>query len=426
MTFFGRRALSRNTIRTVYAIQWFHALHFLAHLMSIIEKIFGDTSTISKQFEARWFFDLPLGSDDASNTDQAKSQPYKVRVHRMPFQRRTLSYWVGIQYGRRWNQTNQQHRRKQKNNCRYRQSENDLLPMVHSSKPESNKASLQTCPTTDLSGTSQKLDLLYDLWKHRVRNYNDAFLSTSRRNTRMYTKTTTTTTTTKTARSTTIQHDGEDSSPSSKGRHTHDDNSENGANPTQRLMRLKALDRQKINGSKKNSSTVDANSIQQVETEETSIKSVNVPNDGYQLSDKPKIHDSAPQQTVAVPVVAETGNSSANHDCHHQSNIVLDSELDEMDSLVDWRHEARPGHTEPLRSEMVDSNARVLFHFLFVHNQQACFLTDATPENYAGHRRCIFCYFDGASDVGLLMHCVTCHGQFLSFKAARDEEGTVS
>ena len=91
--------------------------------------------------------------------------PCKVRIHRMPFQRRTLSYWTGIRYGSRRVVRNKKH--------------------IHIGKRH-HQATTKTGTTTTTKTKHQKLDLLNTLWQHRVRNYNDAFLSSPRRNTRNY------------------------------------------------------------------------------------------------------------------------------------------------------------------------------------------------------------------------------------------------
>lgn len=73
----------------------------------------------------------------------------------MPFKRRNLSYWKGIRY----NKTKRNYRRKQQQKLDGKNTEKTKKP-----------------------------DLLYSLWKHRVRKYNDAFLKSPRRATRNFSK----------------------------------------------------------------------------------------------------------------------------------------------------------------------------------------------------------------------------------------------
>jgi len=80
----------------------------------------------------------------------------------------------------------------------------------------------------------------------------------------------------------------------------------------------------------------------------------------------------------------------------------------------------------PLARLMMERTS-VYFHFLYLekNNNNPCLWTDVNDLPLPGHRRCAFCYFNGTTDVGLLMHCQTCHGETLEFEAARTEDGTL-
>jgi hypothetical protein len=70
--------------------------------------------------------------------------------------------------------------------------------------------------------------------------------------------------------------------------------------------------------------------------------------------------------------------------------------------------------------------SQVFYHFLYMDDErQICVQTDTTQVAFPGYRRCIFCFFDGGSDAGLIIHCMSCHGDLLFFNAARSENGTV-
>jgi hypothetical protein len=100
------------------------------------------------------------------------------------------------------------------------------------------------------------------------------------------------------------------------------------------------------------------------------------------------------------------------------------SELDEesFNAVVTWSKQGDSNN----QGGLIDPQTKVLFHFSYFDAQeQLCFQTDTTPDNFVGHRRCLFCYFNGGSDTGLLMHCVTSHSEQLDFSAARSEDGTV-
>ena len=340
--------------------------------------------------------------------DDPVDPPYKVRVHRMPFQRRTLSYWTGIRYGSR------------SVRCSRRR--------IRHGKQQRHVADTTTTPTTTrATGTRtkhQKLDLLNVLWQHRVRNYNDAFLPSPRRNTRNYYAKANTPPVMKVLGSP-MSHSSPDSTAPAD-RHTSD-------RKKKKQQQQQTTPTRASHGceNKKGSS----NTKHYVEENKT-VSDSGAELGGPDLLSGTQIHgpniantsvdNTAPRSSVAAALVSESGNSTAleNSDHRHRNNSTPISEIEDMNDLLDWK-ERFPG-AEAQHRESVDFKARVLFHFLFVNeDQKPCFLTDATPENYAGHRRCIFCYFDGGSDAGLLMHCVTCHGQFLSFKAARSEDGTV-
>ena len=132
----------------------------------------------------------------------------------------------------------------------------------------------------------------------------------------------------------------------------------------------------------------------------------------------------SPKSPVELAVLVSEPDDSMGTNLHQYNNTTPISELDDMNNLLAW---TKQGSSDHHQGEFIDASAEMRFHFLYFNDQrQLCFQTDATPDSYIGNRRCVFCYFDGGSNAGLLMHCVTCHGHFLSFKAARNEDGTVS
>lgn len=392
------------------------------------DSIFGVTSTASKQFEARWFFDFPMenntsnsgsssvvGCDYDTTTNNHHDDdldydpidpPCKVRVHRMPFQRRTLSYWIGIRYGSR-------------RSARSRKYD------YHGKQQGHATANATTTATPTKTGTTrskhQKLDLLNTLWQHRVRNYNDAFLSSPRRNTRNYyakinTPPLPSSLSVKRAIRSPISDKKQQQQPKTP-------------TTTTTTTRASPGRETKKGSSSVSSSNMEENSIWFDSRDEWGPEQLNVTQNHLLVPDmaNTSVDKTPPRSPVAVALVSESGNATAleNSDHYrHQNNSTPVTEIEDTNDLLEWKK--RLPNAEARQRESTDSKARVLFHFLFLNDEQnPCFLTDATPEDYDGHRRCIFCYFDGGSDAGLLMHCVTCHGQFLSFKAARSEDGTL-
>lgn len=325
----------------------------------------------------------------------------------MPFQRRTLSYWVGIRYGaggrRRHNTRNSSSR----SDCGGTPRRQQLQKRLRQGKRR--HAATATTKTTTAT-TNQKTDLLSTLFKHRVRNFNDAFLSTPRRTTRNYAKTNTPPSISRPSPDVScINHrNGMDETQQNTPNHeSHSQEKRNGAT---------ALIQQNMGN----------NLCHAGSEEELGPEPPNVDKEQCLNTSNTMLDNTTTESCAEAALVSESGESMklTNGDIRQLHNLSPVSELEDMNYLLDWKDPILSA--EASHETSAESYARVLFHFLFYDDQLPCFLTDATPENYAGHRRCIFCYFDGGSDTGLLMHCVTCHGQFLSYKAARSEDGTVS
>jgi hypothetical protein len=397
---------------------------FLSPRLSFVTygiQIFGPASAISKQFEARWFFDA--GSAGAGENDM-DGEAFKMQVHKMPFQRRNLSYWVGIQYG-----TNSRSRRQRRRRRLQQQLQEQERQGRHHRRIGTTKRNLTNGMTTQSSMQSdgtKPIDLLYEIWKHRVRHYNDAFLESPRRSTRNYSK--------RSPRvndrmlmhvdpnpTTTI----EATTPPTK-----DNNNNHVKSLTKTLSAIRVLERKWTAG--KNDDK-DEKAGDTASTDETEII-VSADGKGNTQS-APPMQDQTPNGAIPnrtsaeSPVdlailVSETDDSMQHANLRQHNNTTPISELDDMNDLLAW---TKQGNADGHQNEFIDASADMRFHFLYYNDQrQLCFQTDATPDDYVGNRRCVFCYFDGGSNAGLLMHCVTCHGHYLSFKAARNEDGTVS
>jgi hypothetical protein len=359
--------------------------------MKITLQAFGASATIAKQFEARWFFDTQISSpsqfDDA---DENCIEAYQIPVHKMPFQRRNLSYWVGIQYG----------------SIMKRKKQQPMDPL----KVKRNESA---------TGGKPKLDLLNDVWKHRVRNYNDAFLSSPRRNTRNYAKKRGVESALSTRRNTTIN--GQEKQTSSVRRNIYDEKNSLPNNSSEKDKKQPKSSKQSksknSNGSKLDIIKVDQGQMEMtISTEKLSTKT------NQEVQD---VKGSCTMKTIDSSYVVS--DSDVLVDRVTLSTTTPRSVCTEnLTDLIYWEKPASE-NAESHAIESVNLNAKVYFHLLYVHKERdVCFQTDAGLENYPGQRRCIFCFFDGGTDVGLLMHCVTCHGNSLLFKAARNEDGTVS
>jgi hypothetical protein len=309
----------------------------------------------------------------------------------MPFQRRNLSYWVGVQYGSTLK--------------RKKQPLMDSLKVTH-----------------DESATSlePKLDLLSDVWKHRVRSYNDAFLSSPRRNTRNYAK-----------------KRGDDSALFQRRNNPINDQERLSSSARRSLYggQTSPSNPQPEKGKKqpkrsKRSISKDSNgtNLDIPETNEGKQTEMTISNDKLSMSINKEVLNIKDSNTLKT-----MDSSHVISDCDAIADRITLSTVtpisictENMRDLINWEKPASE-NTESHAIDSVNLNAKVFFHLLYVHQERdVCFQTDAGLENYPGQRRCIFCFFDGGTDVGLLMHCVTCHGNKLFFKAARNEDGTVS
>jgi len=293
--------------------------------------------------EARWFLD---GSNDG--------QVMKRSVHSMPFQRRNISYWRG-------SRNNVQHRRRR-----------------HRKIIEDNNALKRSY--------EKKLDLLYTVWKHRVRKYNDAFLKSPRRATRNFSKTI--------------------------------------SDPTSFIINIKARDE---------------------ENRRTPQSSFSIHNKNEQKDAKSIVHPS--KKDIFGTVSTGTTNNGSRPDNFATSSVFKDLEQASMNITLEkknanpkllsqnvcfnysaqrlenscglvWSQDGSP-------SSAVELKTRVVFHFLYLKKQTVCIQTDTTNDLPPAHRFCPFCFLDCGTDSGLTMHCVTCHGEQLSFQAARSEDGSL-
>jgi len=142
----------------------------------------------------------------------------------------------------------------------------------------------------------------------------------------------------------------------------------------------------------------------------------------------------ASPDTVANLVSEHDGSSLGSAHQKQQQHNTSELDEDNFRNVVTWSKQGGTHH----QGEQIDPHTKVLFHFSYFEQassrsssnasgatEQLCVQTDATPDNLVGHRRCIFCYFNGGSDAGLLMHCVTNHSEQLDFNAARSEDGTL-
>lgn len=282
----------------------------------------------------------------------------------MPFQRRNLSYCKGVQY-RKWRKSHKK--------------------PVASTKPKKPK------------------DLLFDLWKHRVRNYNDAFLSSPRRATRNYAKKTPAKEEKKVIVSNETEPKKLDMLEAKQNGAVTVAEAPKGAHGAPAVAKDKQVAEKKIQTAATDDAVMtESDDLSGKRSCPDSVANLMSEHDGSSLDSLGKQKRRAQQQTI--------------------------SELDEdsYNAVVTWS--SKQGDNQ---GGLIDPQTKVLFHFTYFEEQpnggaaQLCFQTDATPDNFVGHRRCIFCYFNGGTDTGLLMHCVTSHSDYLDFNAARSEDGTV-
>jgi transcription elongation GreA/GreB family factor len=289
-----------------------------------------------------------------------------------------------------------------------------------------------TTPTTIiLSDGNKPLDLLHEIWKHRVRNYNDAFLESPRRNTRNYSKR-------MPRMEDVLQVDPnhtiiEATTPRTNGNNKNNNHHVN--SPTKSLSAVRDLERiaparENDNNNKNHHDDDQAGTVETGDTTEIidSVDGKGNTQTALSMQDR-KPNDEIPTTTspkspVELALLVSEPDDSMGANLRQHNNTTPISELDDINNLLSW---TKQGISSDHHGDFVDASAEMRFHFLYFNDErQLCFQTDATPDSYVGNRRCVFCYFDGGSNAGLLMHCVTCHGHYLSFKAARNEDGTVS
>jgi hypothetical protein len=132
------------------------------------------------------------------------------------------------------------------------------------------------------------------------------------------------------------------------------------------------------------------------------------------------------EKCIAATIESVGNLMSEEDESLHQAVSFLD---DPMKDVLTWTKRGatrNEGSNSSSSWGRLNLKTRVLFHFLYndPETHRPCFLTDHMSD-LPSHRRCAFCYFDGASDVGLLMHCVTFHGHEFLLRAAKSEDGTV-
>jgi len=283
------------------------------------DKSFLGSAIVAKKLEVSWFM-------NGSTTGEV----IKKKFHSMPFKRRNLSYWRGIRY------------RKQRRKQRKKQQQ------------KSNGGN---------NDKNKKSDLLFSMWKHRVRNYNDAFLKSPRRATRNFSKI--------------VAEEPSD---------TFDEKSED--------ENAKTLSR-------------------------STDSSIN-------KAKKRKLTDSTTPYTIATAgdSTASCKNDTLEEDNtvnDHSSRIIHQSSspmLHEEDAnCLTWSDE--------LPCSSVELKTCVVFHFLYLNEKELSIQTDNMKELPRGHRQCPFCYLNCGSDSCLVMHCALCHGEHLRFQAARSEDGSL-
>eukprot|EP00546_Thalassionema_frauenfeldii_P011571 CAMPEP_0178926710 /NCGR_PEP_ID=MMETSP0786-20121207/18706_1 /TAXON_ID=186022 /ORGANISM="Thalassionema frauenfeldii, Strain CCMP 1798" /LENGTH=482 /DNA_ID=CAMNT_0020601907 /DNA_START=166 /DNA_END=1614 /DNA_ORIENTATION=+ len=254
----------------------------------------------------------------------------------MPFKRRNLSYWKGIRY----NKTKRNQRRK-------------LQQKLDGKNTEKTK----------------KPDLLYSLWKHRVRKYNDAFLKSPRRATRNFSK---------------IVSDEAPAENDGKFEGQKEDSKIQPARPDENNPEADAL----------------------IESKENIC--VDGDKDGAGTSDRTM---NATKSTLEEDSEVQDGPS-------HLSYQLSSSMLEEEDAnCLTWSDELPPS--------TVELKTRVVFHFLYLNGDELSIQTDNMKELPRGHRQCPFCYLNCGTDTCLVLHCALCHGEHLRFQAARSEDGSL-
>jgi len=223
----------------------------------------------------------------------------------------------------------------------------------------------------------KKLDLLNTVWKHRVRRYNDAFLKSPRRATRNFSKTI--------------------CNPSSfiMDRRVGDDEG------WRRLSRFSSTPGKRERQLTKNSSRLSKKrklSVYPSYVNGDAGKDNSTATTSGTLSfEKSSINERQLTQITCFPSPVQCVEDSCG---------------------LKWSKEGS-------LSSSVELKTRVLFHFLYLKEQSVCIQTDTMFDLPPGHRFCPFCYLDCGTDSGLIMHCVTCHGEQLAFQAARSEDGSL-
>lgn len=299
------------------------------------DKSFLRSAIVAKKLEVSWFLDGSI-----------TGQVIKKKFHSMPFKRRNLSYWRGIRY------------RKQRGKKRKNQ------------KHKLNRGN---------NDKNKKFDMLYSIWKHRVRKYNDAFLKSPRRATRNFSKIFSD------EASPAIEEKSKDEIIETISAPSEEKYSDSTDSRTKKSKKRKLADppvpENSVDGGKDNTTT----------TSDTIVNGTNPI-----LEDDDTVHQHS-SQTI-----------------YQSSSPMLHEE--DADCLT-WSDE--------LPSASVELKTCVVFHFLYLNAKELCIQTENMKELPRGHRQCPFCYLNCGSDTCLVMHCALCHGEHLRFQAARSEDGSL-
>ena len=375
------------------------------------EKVFGSTAIKSKQLEARWFF------------HEEDGQPMKKSVHGMPFMRRNLVY------GRRATGANKA-----------------AVGGTYNGSASANREAKKGG-----SVSSKSPDLLLRLFKHRTKNLNED-LTHSAEN-----KEETTTTTTlgnKTESKAVAESEKEKDKDANNGTSPTIGNSNNEEKPSEdkpsedksnskkrdiettkegetgKAKETPVMDplpatkkaRTGEDGESVPTSTATVDSAMDIDKDDSredkdetiQTKPPSISNDA---KDSAKDSTDGPATTAAVPLskpkttttaASTTTTITAATDSTVPTGRVspLSHSLDDDTamSMLSW---TRPTYynrhgdiIEDESSPMVRPKTRVVFHFLFTNDDKGediQMISDTLADQYVGHRRCPFCYFDGVS-----------------------------
>lgn len=281
--------------------------------MEKFDKTFGGAANLGKQLEVRWFF------QDKNNT------AVKKPCHDMPFKRRNLTY---VQSG-----TLSSRKRKR------------TLDISKTKKAKSKK----------------KIDLLFQCFKYRIKNFNPVFLE---------------------------------------------------SRPTKiRKCRNNVVEEETMTMPNETKRALENGSMKKENQESTSRDAAN----GAMVSVSTGDVEAELDDIMLTPRIPMSPLSTS---CSDDAPSIQDH----MKILT-----APSFHNDPTdQTGNMRTNMNMFFHYIYHDsNGLPTAIVEGPDETAVGHRRCPFCYFDGGTDSGILMHCTLFHGKRLLFEAARSEDGTL-